>query len=88
MATRIADVTSSFVVAGSLLSDGTLDATEAVVALLAGSLLSLTVNTFKSSIPFQFAIWGSGFGTRVVLLNLALKLFFLSLFVAGLLVLR
>lgn len=88
VATRVLDVTSSFVVAGSLLSDGTLAAPEAVVALLLGSLLSITVHTFKSSIPFQFAVWGSRFGTRVVLLNLVLKLFFLSIFVSALLLLR
>lgn len=87
IATRVADVTSSFVVAGSLISGGSLAETEAVVALLVGSLLSLTVNTFKSSMPFQFAIWGSNFGTRVVLVNLILKLFFLSLFVSGLILL-
>jgi len=88
VATRVVDVTSSFVVAGSLISEGTLTEVQAVVALLLGSLLSVTVHTFKSSIPFQFSVWGSEFGTKVVALNLVLKLFYLSIFVSLLLLFR
>lgn len=88
IATRLVDVTSSFVVAGSLMGEGSLGAVDAVVALLIGGLLSLTVHTFKSSIPFQFSIWGPGFGTRVVVLNLVLKLAFLGVFVSLILMLR
>lgn len=88
VAARVLDTTSSFVVASSLMGSGDLVAAEAVVALLVGGLVSLTVHTFKSSIPFQFSVWGPEFGTRVVALNLALKLFFLGAFVSVILTLR
>jgi hypothetical protein len=57
----------------------------AVASLLIGSLLSLAVSTFRRSIPFQYGIWGPSFGTKVIVVNTALKLVFISATVALLL---
>lgn len=45
--------------------------------LLAGSLISLPIETVKRSIPFQFGIWGTAFGTKVVAVNVCLKAAFI-----------
>ena len=50
---------------------------QAVLALLVGSLFSLTVGTVKRSIPFQYGIWGSAFGTKVIVVNTGLKAIFI-----------
>ena len=62
-------------------------AEQAVIALLFGSALSFTVSTFKRSIPFQYGIWGAEFGTKVIILNTTLKLLFIALSIAVLLLL-
>ncbi|MFW5974422.1 MAG: nucleoside recognition protein [Natrialbaceae archaeon] len=51
--------------------------TEAVITLLLGSLVSLTIGTVKRSIPFQYGIWGREFGTKVIAVNVGLKAVFL-----------
>lgn len=58
----------------------------AVATLLIGGILSFAVSTFRRSIPFQYGIWGATFGTKVIAVNTALKLCFISLTVALLLV--
>jgi hypothetical protein len=50
---------------------------EAVITLLVGSLVSLTIGTVKRSIPFQFGIWGAEFGTKVIVVNVCLKAIFI-----------
>jgi len=57
----------------------------AVAALLIGGILSFAVSTFRRSIPFQYGVWGPEFGTKVIAVNTALKLVFISLTVALLL---
>jgi len=57
----------------------------AVASLLIGGILSFAVSTFRRSIPFQYGIWGAEFGTKVIAVNTALKLVFISLTVALLL---
>ncbi len=57
----------------------------AVATLLIGGILSFAVSTFRRSIPFQYGIWGPSFGTKVIVVNTALKLVFISLTVALLL---
>jgi len=47
--------------------------------------LSFAVSTFRRSIPFQYGIWGAEFGTKVIAVNTALKLLFISITVALLL---
>ncbi|RQH00707.1 nucleoside recognition protein [Natrarchaeobius oligotrophus] len=56
---------------------------EAVVTLLIGSLISLTVGTVKRSIPFQYGIWGAEFGTKVILVNTGLKAVFIAVAIAA-----
>lgn len=51
--------------------------TEAVITLLLGSLVSITIGTVKRSIPFQYGMWGASFGTKVVAVNVGLKAIFL-----------
>ncbi|MFC6753309.1 nucleoside recognition protein [Halorubrum tibetense] len=57
----------------------------AVASLLIGGILSFAVSTFRRSIPFQYGIWGAEFGTKVIAVNTALKIVFISLTVALLL---
>jgi Uncharacterized protein conserved in archaea len=57
----------------------------AVATLLIGGILSFAVSTFRRSIPFQYGIWGPAFGTKVIAVNTALKLVFISVTVALLL---
>ncbi len=51
---------------------------QAVITLLIGSLISLTVGTIKRSIPFQFGIWGAEFGAKVIAVNTGLKVVFIA----------
>ena len=57
----------------------------AVATMLLGGIVSFAVSTFKRSIPFQFGIWGPEFGTKVIAVNTAMKLVFISIAVGGLL---
>jgi len=58
---------------------------QAVATLLLGGIVSFAVSTFKRSIPFQYGIWGPEFGTKVIVVNTALKIVFISLTVVLLL---
>ena len=58
---------------------------QAVATLLLGGIISFAVSTFKRSIPFQYGIWGPEFGTKVIVVNTALKIVFISLTVIVLL---
>ena len=58
---------------------------QAVATLLLGGIVSFAVSTFKRSIPFQYGIWGAEFGTKVIIVNTALKIVFISLTVVTLL---
>jgi len=60
---------------------------QAVATLLLGGIVSFAVSTFKRSIPFQYGIWGASFGTKVIVVNTALKIVFISLTVVTLLAL-
>jgi len=60
---------------------------QAVATLLLGGIISFAVSTFKRSIPFQYGIWGAEFGTKVIVVNTALKIVFISLAVVTLLAL-
>ncbi|WP_265111870.1 nucleoside recognition protein [Halosolutus halophilus] len=60
---------------------------EAVVTLLVGSLVSLTIGTVKRSIPFQYGIWGAEFGTKVIAVNVGLKAVFIAVSIVGFLLL-
>ncbi|KTG07863.1 nucleoside recognition protein [Haloprofundus marisrubri] len=59
---------------------------QAVATMLVGGIVSFAVSTFKRSIPFQYGIWGASFGSKVVAINTALKVVFIGLAVAVLLV--
>jgi hypothetical protein len=58
---------------------------QAVATMLVGGIVSFAVSTFKRSIPFQYGIWGPSFGSKVVAVNTALKVVFISVAVAVLL---
>ena len=58
----------------------------AVEALLLGGIVSSAVSTFKRSIPFQYGIWGPRFGSKVIAVNTALKIVFIAIALAALLV--
>lgn len=58
---------------------------QAVATLLLGGIVSFAVSTFKRSIPFQYGIWGAEFGTKVIVVNTALKIVFISITVVTIL---
>jgi hypothetical protein len=66
-------------------AEGTFTVRTGVASLLIGGILSFAVSTFRRSIPFQYGIWGAEFGTKVIAVNTALKLVFISATVALLL---
>ena len=77
--------TTAGAVAIEPLLNGTFTPRTAVATLLIGGILSFAVSTFRRSIPFQYGIWGPSFGTKVIVVNTALKLVFISVTVALLL---
>jgi len=79
------DTTAGAVTIAPLL-DGTFTPRTAVATLLIGGIVSFAVSTFKRSIPFQYGIWGAEFGTKVIVVNTAMKVVFISLSVAILLI--
>ncbi|WP_418286116.1 nucleoside recognition protein [Halorubrum sp. DTA46] len=66
-------------------TEGIFTVRTAVASLLIGGILSFAVSTFRRSIPFQYGIWGAEFGTKVIAVNTAMKLVFISIAVALLL---
>ncbi|QZY01035.1 nucleoside recognition protein [Halobaculum rubrum] len=57
----------------------TLTPEQAVAGLLIGGIVSFAFSTFKRSIPFQYGVWGPEFGSKVIAVNTALKVVFISL---------
>jgi hypothetical protein len=57
---------------------GTFTPEQAVATMLVGGIVSFAVSTFKRSIPFQYGIWGAEFGSKVVVVNTALKIGFIA----------
>ena len=74
------DTTAGAAAAAPLIGpDGPFTPRTAVAALLVGGVVSFAVSTFKRSIPFQYGVWGPAFGSKVVLVNTAFKIAFISL---------
>ncbi|MFP8953212.1 nucleoside recognition protein [Natrialbaceae archaeon A-arb3/5] len=73
----LVDPTSGAIAIAPMIGD-VFTAQQAVITLLIGSLLSLTVGTIKRSIPFQYGIWGAEFGTKVIVVNTGLKAVFIA----------
>jgi hypothetical protein len=67
------DTTNGALVLAPLVEDGVFTTRTAVATMLLGGIVSFAVSTFKRSIPFQYGIWGAEFGSKVVLVNTALK---------------
>jgi hypothetical protein len=72
----LVDPTTGAITVAPMIGD-VLTPEEAVITLLVGSLVSLTIGTVKRSIPFQFGIWGPEFGTKVIAVNVGLKATFI-----------
>ncbi|WP_178915233.1 nucleoside recognition protein [Natronomonas gomsonensis] len=79
------DTTSGAITIAPLIEDGVFTARTAVATMLLGGIVSFTVSTFKRSIPFQFGIWGTEFGTKVVVVNTTLKVVWIAVALALLL---
>ena len=80
------DTTSGAVVIAPLIADGTFTPRTAVATMLVGGIISFAVSTFKRSIPFQYGIWGRSFGSKVIAVNTALKIGWIAIALAVLLV--
>lgn len=79
------DTTSGAVTIAPLVADGVFTARTAVATMLVGGIVSFTVSTFKRSVPFQYGVWGAEFGTKVILVNTGLKVFWIAVALVGLL---
>jgi hypothetical protein len=79
------DTTSGAVVIAPLVADGTFTPRTAVATMLVGGIISFAVSTFKRSIPFQYGIWGREFGSKVIAVNTALKIGWITVALALLL---
>jgi hypothetical protein len=77
--------TTSGALALAPLVDSVFSVEQAVATMLLGGIVSFAFSTFKRSIPFQYGIWGASFGTKVVLVNTALKVVWLGIAVGLLL---
>jgi len=81
------DITSgAFAIAPLIGPGGPFTPRTAVATMLVGGIVSFAISTFKRSIPFQYGIWGASFGSKVVALNTALKVVFIAIALAVLLV--
>jgi hypothetical protein len=72
------DTTNGALVLAPLVEDGVFTTRTAVAAMLVGGIVSFAVSTFKRSIPFQYGIWGAEFGSKVVAVNTALKVVWIT----------
>ncbi|WP_455449739.1 nucleoside recognition protein [Natrinema thermotolerans] len=77
----LVDPTTGAITVAPLIGD-VLTPDQAVITLLVGGLVSLTIGTVKRSIPFQFGIWGASFGTKVIVVNVGLKAAFILVAIA------
>ncbi|WP_246984840.1 nucleoside recognition protein [Halorientalis marina] len=80
------DTTNGAVFIAPFVENGTFTPRQAVATMLVGGIVSFAVTTFKRSIPFQYGIWGAEFGSKVIVVNTALKVVFIGIAVALLLV--
>jgi hypothetical protein len=80
------DTTNGAVFIAPFIENGTFTPRQAVATMLVGGIVSFAVSTFKRSIPFQYGIWGAEFGTKVIVVNTVLKVVFIAIAVALLLV--
>jgi hypothetical protein len=71
------DTTSGSLAIAPLVPE-TFTARQAVATMLVGGVVSFAVSTFKRSIPFQYGIWGARFGSKVIAVNVAAKVVFIT----------
>jgi hypothetical protein len=81
------DTTSGALTIAPLVDESVFTARTAVATMLVGGIVSFAVSTFKRSIPFQFGIWGTEFGTKVVVVNTVLKVVWIGVALVALLAL-
>ncbi len=79
------DTTNGAIFIAPFVENGTFTPRQAVATMLVGGIVSFAVSTFKRSIPFQYGIWGAEFGSKVILVNTALKVVFIGVALALLL---
>jgi hypothetical protein len=80
------DTTNGAIVIAPLIENGTFTTRGAVATMLIGGIVSVTVSTFKRSIPFQYGIWGASFGSKVIVVNTTVRVAFIALALALLIV--
>ena len=75
IAIQLIDVTSGYVLAGALLQNGVLTPFQTVIALLLGTMVTLSMTYAKHSLPTKIVFFGARLGTKVAFYNLVLNLF-------------
>ena len=79
VAAGIADTTSGFAAAGSLLASHVITPVQAVAALLLTSIVSMSVIFVRHSLPGRIAYFGFRLGLKIALISSALNIFYTSL---------
>jgi len=74
VAVGLADTTSAFVLAGSMLTEGLLTPVQAVSALLLASIVSMSVVLVRHSLPGRIAYFGVRLGFKIAILSSLLNL--------------
>jgi hypothetical protein len=74
IAVQLFDVTSGYVVAGALLQSGELDSFQTIIALLLGTMITLSMTYAKHSLPTKIVFFGPRLGTKVAVYNLILNI--------------
>ncbi len=76
VAVGLADTTSAFVLAGSMLTEGLLTPVQAVSALLLASIVSMSVILVRHSLPGRIAYFGVRLGLKIAILSSLLNLIY------------
>ncbi len=85
VAAGVADTTSGFAAAGSLLSSGVITPTQAVAALLLTSIISMSVVFVRHSLPGRIAYFGFRLGVKIAIISSLLNIFYTAIALAILL---
>ncbi len=85
VAAGIADTTSGFAAAGSLLASHAITPVQAVAALLLTSIISMSVVFVRHSLPGRIAYFGVRLGLKIALISSALNIFYTAIVLALLL---
>jgi hypothetical protein len=86
-ATAVVNSYAGIILAGSLLSEGSITTTGVLIALLLSNVVTLSARSAKHSVPLHVSLFGPRLGSKTVAINAATTFVIDALFIAALLVL-